>query len=124
LRVDAEPLAMINVNTDSITQILDNLISNALKYTAHNTEVLITIRKTNGVVRCAIKDKGEGLTEADKIKLFGKFMQLSAQPTGGEQSSGLGLFIVKKLVDAMNGKVWCESEKGHGATFFIEFAAA
>jgi two-component system, sensor histidine kinase and response regulator len=118
------PGAIIHVNPDSITQILDNLISNALKYSPHNSEVIIRIHKVGGKIRCEIQDKGEGLTELDKAKLFGKFSQLSARPTADEQSTGLGLFIVKKLVEAMQGTVWCESEHGKGATFIFEFVAA
>jgi two-component system, sensor histidine kinase and response regulator len=122
--VEADAGAVIHVNPDSMTQILDNLISNALKYSPHNSEVTVRVRKAGGKVRCEVQDKGEGLTEADKAKLFGKFSQLSARPTADEQSTGLGLFIVKKLVEAMNGTVWCESEYGKGATFIVEFVAA
>jgi signal transduction histidine kinase len=60
-----------------------------------------------------------GLSAEDQKKLFGKFARLSARPTGGENSTGLGLSIVKKMVEAMNGKVWCESEPGKGATFIV-----
>jgi signal transduction histidine kinase len=67
-----------------------------------------------------VQDQGPGLSENDKKKLFGKFTRLSARPTGGEHSTGLGLSIVKKMVEAMNGKVWCESELGQGATFIVE----
>jgi two-component system, sensor histidine kinase and response regulator len=124
IHVQADAGAVIHVNPDSITQILDNLISNALKYSPHNSEIVIRIRKVEGKVRCEVQDKGQGLTDADKAKLFGKFSQLSARPTANEQSSGLGLFIVKKLVEAMNGTVWCESEYGKGATFIVEFVGA
>jgi signal transduction histidine kinase len=57
-------------------------------------------------------------------KLFGKFMRLSARPTAGEHSTGLGLSIVKGLVEGMNGKVWCESELGRGATFIVILPSA
>jgi signal transduction histidine kinase len=63
------------------------------------------------------------LTDDDKSKLFGKFARLSAQPTGGEHSTGLGLSIVKKMVEVMQGRVWCESELGCGATFVVELPA-
>jgi signal transduction histidine kinase len=59
--------------------------------------------------------------EEDKPRLFKKFQKLRARPTDGESSTGLGLSIVKKYVEAMKGKVWCESEFGHGAKFIIEF---
>jgi signal transduction histidine kinase len=74
-------------------------------------------------VRIAFQDEGPGLTESDKRRLFEKFARLSAQPTGGEHSTGLGLSIVKKMVEAMNGRVWCESELGNGATFVVELPA-
>jgi hypothetical protein len=63
------------------------------------------------------------LSAEDQQKLFGKFARLSAQRTGGEHSTGLGLSIMKKLVEAMNGRVWCESEEGKGATFVVELPA-
>jgi signal transduction histidine kinase len=75
-------------------------------------------------VRIEVQDEGPGLSDDDKKKLFGKFMRLSAKPTGGEQSTGLGLSIVKKMVTAMNGEVWCESVYGAGATFIVELPQA
>jgi signal transduction histidine kinase len=70
-----------------------------------------------------VQDEGPGLSDEDKKKLFGKFARLSARPTGGEHSTGLGLSIVKRLVEAMHGRVWCESELGKGATFIVELPA-
>jgi signal transduction histidine kinase len=67
----------------------------------------------------SVKDQGPGISVKDQAQLFGKFRRLSAQPTGGEHSTGLGLSIVKKIVDGMNGRVWCESDFGYGATFFV-----
>ena len=61
------------------------------------------------------------MNEEDKKKLFVKYQKLSAKPTGDETSTGLGLSIVKKFVTAMNGEIWCESELGNGASFFIAF---
>lgn len=78
---------------------------------------------TKKYIRIEIEDQGPGITEADMKKLFGKFARLSAQPTGGEHSTGLGLSIVKKLVEAMNGRVWCESQPGKGAKFIVELPA-
>lgn len=77
----------------------------------------------NGLYRMELdeNEQGPGLTEEDKKKIFGKFQRLSARPTGGEHSTGLGLSIVKKYVEAMDGRVWCESEAGKGANFIVEF---
>jgi signal transduction histidine kinase len=102
-------------------QILENLISNAIKYSPPMTHIYLRLVQTAQTMRCEIQDEGPGLSGEDQSKLFGKFARLTTQPTGGEHSTGLGLFIVKKLVTAMNGQVWCESELGKGATFVVEF---
>jgi len=75
-------------------------------------------------VRFAVRDEGPGLSEEDRGKLFGKFRRLSAQPTGGESSNGLGLSIVKRLVDGMGGRIAVDSVAGQGATFRADFPAA
>jgi signal transduction histidine kinase len=123
----------------ALMQVLDNLVSNAVKYSPHGKNVYIkTIHHTEGqmaemtfkstpltllpstFLRIEITDEGPGISEEDMKKLFGKFARLSAQPTGGEHSTGLGLSIVKKMVEGMRGRVWCESEQGNGATFIVE----
>ncbi|MBY0424885.1 MAG: ATP-binding protein, partial [Cytophagales bacterium] len=75
----------------------------------------------NGVSRISVMDQGPGLNEDDFKKIFGKYQKLSAKPTGGEASTGLGLSIVKKYVEAMQGKVWAENREGLGASFIVEF---
>ncbi len=120
LPVFADPSATI--------QVLDNLVSNAVKYSPPGSSVYVrALQRTPNdsvtkrtIARCEIQDEGPGLSDDDKKKLFGKFARLTAQPTGGEHSTGLGLSIVKKMIEAMNGNVWCESEFGKGATFIVE----
>jgi signal transduction histidine kinase len=68
-------------------------------------------------------DQGQGISQADMKNLFGKYHKLSARPTAGEDSTGLGLSIVKKYVIALKGKVWCESEEGKGSNFIVELPA-
>ncbi len=114
--------AMADENT--MHQILDNLISNAVKYSPANKGITIRLRRHERNLRCEVEDQGPGLSKADQKKLFGKFTRLSAQPTGGEHSTGLGLFNVKKLTEAMHGRVWCKSELGRGAAFIVEFPGA
>jgi signal transduction histidine kinase len=109
------------VDENITRQIFDNLISNAVKYSPFNQAVTIHLSQDEQFVYCAIQDNGPGLSRADQEKLFGKFVRLTPQPTGNEHSTGLGLFIVKKLVEAMNGRVKCESELGYGSTFTVEF---
>jgi signal transduction histidine kinase len=102
-------------------EILENLISNALKFSPKNSIVSISIvsNSTDSIIK--ISDNGEGLSNWDLDLLFKKFQKLSTKPTDGESSTGLGLSIVYKYVQQLNGKVWCESEKGKGSTFFVSF---
>lgn len=108
----------------SAEQIISNLISNAIKYTEPGKNVYVILSETGTAARFEIDDEGPGLTDDDKKNLFGKFTRLSARPTAGEDSFGLGLSIVKKLVKMNKGKVWCESEFGKGAKFFVELPKA
>jgi|GEM_PF-5609997 len=119
LFLETEPVK-IAVDKSYLIQILENLISNALKFSETHTTVYIKLLNTSEKLRIEVKDNGPGLTEDDKKKLFGKFQKLSAKPTDGEPSTGLGLSIVKKYVDAMKGDIWCESIHGKGATFIVE----
>ena len=109
------------VDKNTVHQILDNLISNAVKYSPYGKHIDIHMCKSDKMVCCEIKDEGQGLSESDQQKLFSKFTRLTPKPTGHEHSNGLGLFIVKKLVEAMHGNVWCKSELGKGTSFFVEF---
>ena len=109
------------LDSSLLIQILDNLLSNAIKFSEFNSEVFVNLKQTQQTIRIEIRDQGPGISEEDKKKLFKKFQKLKAQPTAGESSTGLGLSIVKKYVDAMNGKVWCESKPGVGAQFIVEF---
>ena len=107
-----------------LTQVIENLVSNAIKYSPTGKNIDVRLLKSPEGIRCEVQDEGPGLSAEDQKKLFGKFARLSAKPTGGEHSTGLGLSIVKKMVEAMNGRVWCESEPGRGATFIVEFPAS
>ncbi len=130
---ELDPETRIYGDCNRTIAVIDNLVSNAIKYSPPGKRVWIEVKgqamsaKKHGsnlkpVPCCSIlvKDEGPGLSAEDKEKLFGKFVRLTAQPTGGEHSTGLGLSIVKKLVEAMSGRVWCESELGKGATFIVE----
>ncbi len=117
------PHYFVTTDEQAVVQILDNLLSNAIKYSPLGKNVNVRVKPFQKTVRIEIQDEGEGISEGDKKKLFGKFTRLSAQPTGGEHSTGLGLSIVKKMVEAIDGRVWCESEIGKGATFIVELPA-
>jgi signal transduction histidine kinase len=100
-------------------QIFDNLLSNAIKFSPPNKNIFICVNKERDRVISEIRDEGPGISPDDMKKLFGKYQKLSAKPTGNESSTGLGLSIVKKFVEAMEGNIWCESQEGTGASFFV-----
>lgn len=116
----AELSLSIVADAGAIAQVFDNLVSNAIKYSPAHSCVIVHQEILNQTVRVSVKDEGVGLSEQDLKKMFRKFARLSAKPTGGEDSTGLGLSIVKRLTEAMHGRVWCESELGKGSTFFVE----
>jgi signal transduction histidine kinase len=107
-----------------MTEIIENLISNAIKFSEWNKKVAISVGACDVNVKLKIQDQGPGLTEDDKQKIFQKFQRLSARPTAGEYSTGLGLSIVKKYTELMNGRVWYESTEGAGTSFYLEFPKA
>lgn len=112
---------LVLADANLIIQILENLVSNAVKYSPHDKNIFVSItRAPHQRVRVAVRDEGPGLSPQDKDKLFLKFAKLSARPTAGEHSTGLGLSIVKRMVEAMHGTVTCESELGQGAAFIVE----
>jgi signal transduction histidine kinase len=120
--------AWVYADMQSLRQILDNLISNAVKYSPQWKNVWVRVMTRTDETgrkfgRVEVQDEGPGISEADQQKLFRKFSRLTAQPTAGENSTGLGLSIVKKLVEMQHGSVWCESVLGKGATFILELPA-
>jgi len=105
-------------------QVIDNLISNALKFSPPQTTVHVYTSPEKGFVLVCVRDEGPGINAEDQKKMFGKFCRLTARPTAGESSNGLGLSIVKRLVDAMGGTIQCQSTPGLGTTFLVRLPAA
>ncbi|MEQ8926861.1 MAG: ATP-binding protein [Fulvivirga sp.] len=120
LNFECEKELMILGDAVFVDQILDNLLSNAIKFSNANTTVTLSAENadTNEVV-IKVKDKGPGFTVADQKNMFKKFQRLSAQPTGGEQSTGLGLSIVKMYTELIGGTIDYDSKVGEGTTFMI-----
>lgn len=116
-----EDAALIKCDSSTMIRVFDNILSNAIKYSPQGSRVWIDTKETENSIRVSIKDEGPGLTEEDQEKLFTRFSSLSSSPTGNETSTGLGLYIVKKLVTSMDGEVRCKSTYGEGTEFIVEF---
>ena len=107
----------IEFDEEKIKEVIDNLIGNAIKFCPENTKVEVFTKYNQNYVTVEITDNGFGLTEDEISIAFEKGSKLSTKPTGNESSSGLGLWIAKKIVTEHDGKVWVKSKKGFGSTF-------
>jgi signal transduction histidine kinase len=110
----------IYTDYDILYQILSNLISNAIKFTPINKNIYLKTVKNNGNIIFEIDDEGPGFTDEDKQKVFKKFAKLSAKPTNGESSTGLGLSIAKKLAEKIQAELILESSPGQGSKLILE----
>lgn len=114
-----------NCDPDRLREAVDNLLSNAIKYTPVGGQMELSMNVDGDGVVINVKDEGAGLSKDDLSRLFGRFQRLSAKPTGGESSTGLGLSIVKRIVELHGGTVAAESAgPGHGTTFTIRLPTA
>ncbi|GAB3295293.1 hypothetical protein GCM10027511_08930 [Hymenobacter humi] len=111
-----------NLNADVFGRVVDNLVSNALKFTPAGGHVTVGLRETEGRVLLTVQDTGIGIPEALRAELFEKFSASARAGLGGEASTGLGLFITKQIVRLHRGKMWVESQEGEGTCFFVELS--
>ena len=105
---------------DRLREAIDNLVSNAVKYSPPGGRILVALTSSEAGHQIAVTDSGPGLTPEDEQRLFGRFQRLSARPTGGESSTGLGLFICRRIVELHGGRITAAGNgAGKGATFAI-----
>ncbi len=122
LRLVVEHISMtVRADANALLQILENIISNAVKFSAAHSEVLVHCYDRNGTVVCEVHDSGPGIRPDEQHKLFEKFSKISNQPTAGEESTGLGLSIVLRLCQAMHLKIEHRNLKPRGSCFTLLF---
>ena len=117
LEHDEAPLTCV-FDGAKIGQVLNNLISNAIKYSPQRTTILVRLFRCEDEAVIEIKDQGPGIPPLEQAKLFKAFSQTNATNFSGEHSTGLGLAISKRIVEGHAGRVWVESELGVGSSFF------
>lgn len=109
----------VSVDAAKIQQVIDNLLSNAVKYSPPGSTVAVEVHRAATTCSFSVKDQGPGIPEGERDKLFKDFGRLSVQPTGGEKSTGLGLAICRKIVDAHHGSIVAENLPGRGCEFRV-----
>jgi signal transduction histidine kinase len=119
LRLALEDVLTVLVDRAKIEQVLNNLISNAIKYSPSGAVVDVRLSRQGDQVQLSVQDRGQGIPSEEMDKLFKPFSRTSVQTTGGETSTGLGLVIVKKIVDGHGGQINVESGVGEGTTFHV-----
>ena len=123
LKVEGSEDCVVSTHSPYLIRIIENLLSNALKFSSIGSTIQFIVRK-NETSEILICDQGPGFSEEDMKKVFRKFQRLSAAPTAGEHSTGLGLYIVKLLTERIDADLCLKSEVGLGSNFTIKFKAA
>jgi signal transduction histidine kinase len=126
IQLDIEQDVVVNVLADRVylRQVLENLVSNALKFSQKDTTIQVSLAQAADKVTIVVADEGPGFTPEDQMRIFKKYQQLSAVSTAGEPSTGLGLSIVKMFTELMNGTVTFQTESGRGTSFFVTLPKA
>jgi len=129
LNSDLDANCIILGDRFQVLEVIDNLVNNSIKYSPIGSEISVSLFRKPGVnsnkIIFKVSDNGVGVKPEDQQRIFSEYGQTENKPTGGENSSGLGLSIVKEIVNWHNGRVWVESNPSEkpGSTFIVEFPA-
>lgn len=125
LSLEAPTAVLAHLDTSRLHQVLQNLVGNAIKFSPPGGQITAKLEATSKTAHFSVGDSGPGLAPDDLPRLFQRFQRLSARPTAGESSTGLGLWIAHEIVQLLHGRIWAESKgPGHGATFHVELPLA
>jgi signal transduction histidine kinase len=121
---ELSPITEVVFDAQRLGQAVDNLISNAIKFAPTGSNVYLNLSQDAGIARFSVTDEGPGIPIEEQHLLFSEFHRLSIRPTGGETSTGLGLAIAKKIIEAHNGSIEFETQEGMGSTFSLLLPAS
>ena len=114
----------ISADPNRIEQVLINLLSNAVKFTPEKGRITLRLREEGRNVECSVSDTGKGIPKDSLEKIFDKFHQIHETESRQKGGTGLGLAVVKTIIEAHQGKIWCESEVGKGSRFIFTIPKA
>jgi signal transduction histidine kinase len=123
IEVLSSPAAPVWADRQLIRQVVMNLLSNAIKYTPAGGRISISCRQENGTVQWGVQDNGVGVPRAAQARLFERFFRADNATAMEVEGTGLGLHLVRLIVEQAGGRVWCESEEGRGAMFAFTWPA-
>ena len=109
----------VNADRDKINQVINNLISNAVKYSHANSTIQVACVTVNGMAQVSVKDEGIGIQPEDKDKLFERYYRVKNNNTQSIAGFGIGLYLCAEIIQRHDGNIWVESEWGQGSTFYF-----
>ncbi len=124
VEIDIEDKVAVRADRERLAQAVEHLLDNARKFGPESGRIRIEVTKHNGYALLSISDEGPGIPKIDQERIFERFVRLGHVLTRDTQGPGVGLFIVKKSIEAMGGSVQVESEPGHGTTFHLRVPLA
>jgi two-component system, OmpR family, phosphate regulon sensor histidine kinase PhoR len=124
IRVDASDVSFVSGESVRLAQLLDNLVSNAIKFTPAGGQVTVGLTERAGTIRIEVSDNGIGILEEERERLFERFFRSQTALERQIQGTGLGLYISKAIVDAHDGRIAVQSAEGRGTSFVVELPAA
>lgn len=124
LHYQSDVTVMLASDKSYLNRIFENLLSNALKFSESGKNIYVNLSEKESGIEVSVRDEGPGIPPEDQLKLYHKFQRLTPRPTAGESSTGLGLWIVKTVVEKLEGTIDCESEVGVGTIFTVRLKRA
>ncbi|MBK3496794.1 cell wall metabolism sensor histidine kinase WalK [Viridibacillus sp. YIM B01967] len=118
-RLISDTACYVELDTDKITQVIDNIISNALKYSPDGGNIRFGVTAQDGILKVMISDDGMGIPKENVDRIFDRFYRVDRARARSMGGTGLGLAISREMIQAHGGKIWAESDEGHGTTIFF-----